>query len=564
MNSQSQVQFLIRSTVCFMTVLLANAHVRADPLAHRKSLVTVRVEDTFGNPVPNATVDLQMTRHEFRFGTQIRDRFISITESEFNSLNTSQKQWLLPDQTAFGAATRYTPTYQDVQNYQNAVLDHFNYVVPTVGMQWLVLNGNGPSVPDAALSFATLNNLEIGAASVVWERDQWPTPTQYRSDSNPNPQTFYNALVNDRLGPNGVMARFSSTGAGANITDWKLLNEPLHETYFSDTFIGAGIYQDQIEAWADYFIQADTLRPDADLQINDFNILNWNGNGEAERYRDLVNDLLAAGAPIDSIGVQAHMSRADVTKNDIKQRLDILAQTGLPIEITEFDSRDDPGQPFPSYVPLTAQEQEQIFRDLLEASFEHPSVDKFIMWGFWDPGHWRYNGPLYDDNWNVKPEAAPWFDLVEGDWQPDLTDLTLNANGEWSLNGGLFQGEYDFTVDLSGNETSFEDVVINQDGNIVLVIAVDIPGDYNGNGTVGTEDFFLWRDSFSSTSNLAADGNNDGVVDAADYTIWRDAFSASAASAISVPEPNSLTVVLVLMLTYLFKPNRRIALPANL
>ena len=41
---------------------------------------------------------------------------------------------------------------------------------------------------------------------------------------------------------------------------------------------------------------------------------------------------------------------------------------------------------------------------MLEASFEKPSVVGFIMWGFWDPGHWRGNGPLYDIDWNLKQE----------------------------------------------------------------------------------------------------------------------------------------------------------------
>ena len=64
---------------------------------------------------------------------------------------------------------------------------------------------------------------------------------------------------------------------------------------------------------------------------------------------------------------------------------------------------------------LTPAQQERIFRDLLEAAFEHTAVDGFIMWGFWDPGHWRGNGPLFDEFWNVKAEAAPWFDLVHGE-----------------------------------------------------------------------------------------------------------------------------------------------------
>jgi WD40 repeat protein len=73
-----------------------------------------------------------------------------------------------------------------------------------------------------------------------------------------------------------------------------------------------------------------------------------------------------------------------------------------------------------------------------------------------------------------------------------------------------------------------------------------IPGDYNGNGAVGPEDFDVWRDTFGSTANLAADGNGNHVVDAADYTTWRDQMSMVGAASISVevPEPDGRVLLL--------------------
>ena len=76
---------------------------------------------------------------------------------------------------------------------------------------------------------------------------------------------------------------------------------------------------------------------------NDYNILNAVNDSATIQYRDLINSLLAAGAPIDRIGLQAHIALNTITKADIVRRLDILAETGLTIEITEFDSRDDDG-----------------------------------------------------------------------------------------------------------------------------------------------------------------------------------------------------------------------------
>lgn len=56
---------------------------------------------------------------------------------------------------------------------------------------------------------------------------------------------------------------------------------------------------------------------------------------------------------------------------------------------------------------------------------------------------------------------------------------------------------------------------------------VDLPGDYNGSGTVDQADYGVWAANFGSTTAPAADGNRDGIVDAADYTVWRDHLGAS-------------------------------------
>ena len=69
-------------------------------------------------------------------------------------------------------------------------------------------------------------------------------------------------------------------------------------------------------------------------------------------------------------------------------------------------------------------------------------------------------------------------------------------------------------------------------------------GDYSGNGTVGPEDYTIWKSNFG-TANVAADGNGDGIVDAADYTIWRDNLGAGSGSAASVPEPTGLMLMLI-------------------
>jgi hypothetical protein len=73
-----------------------------------------------------------------------------------------------------------------------------------------------------------------------------------------------------------------------------------------------------------------------------------------------------------------------------------------------------------------------------------------------------------------------------------------------------------------------------------------IPGDYDGNGSVGPEDYTEWKSAFNSsvTPGTGADGNSDGTVNAADYTVWRDNLngSGSGALAANVPEPTTVSL----------------------
>jgi phospholipase/lecithinase/hemolysin len=84
------------------------------------------------------------------------------------------------------------------------------------------------------------------------------------------------------------------------------------------------------------------------------------------------------------------------------------------------------------------------------------------------------------------------------------------------------------------------------------LLALRLPGDFNGDGIVDAADYTVWRDASGQIgAGLAADGDANGVVNGADYSLWKANFggvstgAGLAAGAIPVPEPATLVLVML-------------------
>jgi hypothetical protein len=88
-----------------------------------------------------------------------------------------------------------------------------------------------------------------------------------------------------------------------------------------------------------------------------------------------------------------------------------------------------------------------------------------------------------------------------------------------------------------------------------ILDAVDLPGDFDGDGDADGGDFLLWQRELGQTglyplATRQADGNADGVVDEADLELWKRQVAKQAAPAgdggagagAGVPEPSALAL----------------------
>jgi len=215
------------------------------------------------------------------------------------------------------------------------------------------------------------------------------------------------------------------TATRGRIVGWDVINEMLHERdYFK--------FLPETEA-AEWFKVARATDPNAKLFLNEYAMLNSrNSPRTIANYLALVGRLRAAGAPIDALGIQGHVGRQVRNPEDVLADLDLLAASGLELQITEFDI-NTPDEDL----------QADYTRDFLIALYSHPSVTGFTKWGFWQRKHWKPDAAMFRADWSEKPNARVWRDLVRKQWLTRAVGST-NPQGQLSLRGHL--GEYEITV----------------------------------------------------------------------------------------------------------------------
>ncbi|MBO4477838.1 MAG: endo-1,4-beta-xylanase [Lachnospiraceae bacterium] len=154
------------------------------------------------------------------------------------------------------------------------------------------------------------------------------------------------------------------------------------------------------------FYYADRYAPESiDLYYNDYN-----EQYKAECIADFVETLKDDDGRylIDGIGLQAHLFTEDDLANYL-DGVDVLAETGLKLELTEVDLGLGKYEGAKSATDANLRVQGQYFYELFEGLFKRVDEGKLRMdavtfWGFSDGLSWRreYSPQLYDSDLDPK------------------------------------------------------------------------------------------------------------------------------------------------------------------
>jgi endo-1,4-beta-xylanase len=231
----------------------------------------------------------------------------------------------------------------------------------------------------------------------------------------------------------------------------EVVNEPLHDPP-SQAGSGGGNYINALggtgaTGW-DWIINSFKLAreyfPGTKLMINEYNIIGNTTN--TNRYLGIIN-LLKKDSLIDIVGFQGHAFSTTGAASTMKSNLDLLAATGLPIQITEMDV-DGPSD----LVQL------QNYQKIFSVFWQHPSVMGVTLWG-WRSGMWRTTEKAYLLNLNGTPRPAmTWLrNYVEGTWVPTQS-LTIVADSSKRVIN-TFQGKLQLNAVFNPDTATLQNVV---------------------------------------------------------------------------------------------------------
>ncbi|WP_165390731.1 endo-1,4-beta-xylanase [Pseudoduganella lutea] len=361
----------------------------------RTAPIAIKVVDAAGKPVPGAQVKAELVQPEFLWGSEVD-------------------------------AERLVSAGPDGERYRKEVRELFDTTVIGNGLKWPRWRDPKyrPSA-EQALDWLRANGKRVKGHNLVWPAWKF-TPEDIARD--PAQRARIGELVEAHI-------RDITAATHGKLIGWDVINEPVHEQdYFKHV---------PVERVAEWFKMAEKSDPALQLTLNEYAMLNRSSSPLFIReFKDFAAMLRKNGARIDILGVQGHVGQTPRAPVSVLSDLDLLAEGGNKVQITEFDMNTP-----------DAALQGDYTRDFLIAVYSHPAVTGFIQWGFWESAHWKPDAAMYRKDWTPKPNLAAWKELVLDRWKTRL-DSRTGAAGELAARG--HRGRYKATASAGGRTGNAE------------------------------------------------------------------------------------------------------------
>lgn len=263
---------------------------------------------------------------------------------------------------------------------------YWNQVVPENAGKWGSVEGTRDVMNwgglDAAYKLAKENGFPFRFHVLIWGNQQPGWISGLSTDDQYDEIMEWFQAVNDRY---------------PDIDYIEVVNEPLHDPPDDPSdggYINAlgGTGTSGFEWVLEAFRLARAIF-NADLLINDYGIVN--DPNATNNYLEIISALQSEGL-IDGIGVQGHAFNTTGSTSTMKQNLDRLAATGLPIYVCEMDING-------------ASDEEQLneYKRVFPVFWEHPGVQGISLWGY-RPPTWQSTAYLVESD-GTERSAMVWL-----------------------------------------------------------------------------------------------------------------------------------------------------------
>jgi GH35 family endo-1,4-beta-xylanase len=383
---------------------------------HRKGAVELQIVLPNGEVADSVPVTIELKRHDFLWGAVTNGR---------NFANSAY-----------------------VDKYKEMYLKYFNAAGIENGLKPKQRNGFGERSAEVAFDWFRKNDFYMRGHTLTWEGYNW---------SRPEDRAVYDdSTLSDSEKAEKIIESYSRHFHHAipkwDVQCWDVSNEPIDNNSVNDLLPEQNTH-------AHWFKLADSVRKehskeDVLLFQNQYQIVSGTSNnaltltkegyesvGRMALYAEMMDEQIAAGAPIEGIGFQSRL-RAEwplITPDVIYDRLCYFDRFDLPYHATEFELRDGGG------VKYTEEQRRILTEYMMVMYFSHPKVE-----GFW---HWTFAGgrdySLFNRNGTPTINGKIWIDLMEGFFNTIL-NTEASRSGKVGVKG--YYGTYEVTAEVDGKQ----------------------------------------------------------------------------------------------------------------
>jgi endo-1,4-beta-xylanase len=270
---------------------------------------------------------------------------------------------------------------------------------------------------DSIVAFAQRNHIKVRGHNLCWHAQ---APNWMFKDSLGKDVSKEVLLERLHKHINAVASRYKG-----KIYAWDVVNEAIADdtTFLRKSKWSQITGQEFIEK---AFVYAHEADPKAALFYNDYNT---EQPAKREKIYKLLKDLLAKGIPVHGVGLQAHWSVNNPTREELEKSIQMFSSLGLQVQFTELDISVYAGrqggqlingekpQEKAVFTPEMEQQQLEKYKMVFEVFRKYrKNITGVTFWNVsdrytWLDGRGRKNYPLLFDT-NLQPKKA-YFEVVK-------------------------------------------------------------------------------------------------------------------------------------------------------